>query len=58
MQGRIVEPLSSDHGEKTAEERLARSTGQQWPIGSAILLVAASSALLWTAIYLGVRDFL
>ena len=58
MQGSTVEPLSSDQGVKMAEERLARSAGQRWPIGPAIFLMAASSALLWIAIYFGAREFL
>jgi hypothetical protein len=58
MQGSIAEHLSSDHYENRAEECLARSAGHQWPIGPAILLMVASSALLWTAIYLGVREIL
>ncbi len=58
MQGSIVEPLSSDHYDETGEERLTRSGDRQWPIGPAILMMAASSALLWIAIYFGAREFL
>ena len=58
MQGSIVEPLSSDHLDSRAEERLTRSADRQWPIGPAILMMAVSSALLWIAIYFGAREFL
>ncbi len=58
MHGNAVEPLSSGHHDIAGDAHLARSQERKWSVGSAILLMIAINALLWSAIYFGVEQFL
>ena len=58
MHETAVDPFTSEHHDFAGEEYLARSQEKKWPVGSAILLMIAINALLWTAIYLGVQQIL
>ncbi len=58
MHGTAVELLSSEHHDPAGDAHLARSEERKWPVGSAISLTIAISALLWSAIYFSVQPFL
>ncbi len=58
MHSSAFEPLYSGQNDRAVGEHLARPEDRKWAIGSAVLLTIGINALLWGAIYFGVRQFL
>lgn len=58
MHGAALEPLSSEHHDLAGDERLVRSEATKWSVRSAVLLMIAINAFLWSAIYFGVQQIL